>query len=271
MVEIPRLANYSDDAVTRATGLHVDNLRRLITWGAIRPVSPGGGRGRVREWTTRQALRISVTAQFVETGFSLKMAHTLTYCLPLDDLLYVYDPEFLERMLDADGRTQADTRLFKQLTHPEPPGAWPDQNHLGAQTLLVDGKFLYSDALGDAPTLMAVIDRDKQRVYPTRTPLEFLHGSGAAEKYKFPRVADATALNPESLLIDADLLKPRRKWHPLPPHVLPEQIARQIDGGPETVVCRSLLAINLALGLIACVRKLRDLPTHYYPYEVYDD
>src|SRR5216684_6744624 len=85
-------AVFTDEQVTNACNLHIDNLRRLITWGAVCPVQSGGGRGRVRQWTARQALRISVTAQFVEAGFSLQMSHTITYCLPLDDLLYAYDP-----------------------------------------------------------------------------------------------------------------------------------------------------------------------------------
>jgi hypothetical protein len=271
MTELPLLRHHTDEQVTRATGLHVDNLRRLITWGAVQPISAGGGRGRVREWTTRQALRISITAQFVEAGFSLQMAHTLTYCLPLDDLLYLYDPKYLMEVMAQEKPDESERRLLRQLTHAEPPGAWPERDYMGSQTLIVDGKFLYSDVLGDCPTLMAVIDRERQRVYPTRTPMEFLHGTGVAEKYKFPRVPDAQSINPESLLIDAEFLKRRKTWKALPKAILPEQIVYQIDGGVESVVCRTLLAINFALGMVVCVRKLNDLPTHYYPYEVYDD
>jgi hypothetical protein len=261
----------TDEQVTDATGLHVDNLRKLITWGAIKPVQGGGGRGRVRKWTTRQALRIAVTAQFVEAGFSLQMAHTITYCLPLDDLLYVYDPELLEKVIAAKGLV-SDQRLLIDLTASEAPEVWPGADHLGSRTLIVDGRYLYTDALGQSPTLWAVIDAERQRVFPEHfSPLQFLPGTGMAHEYGLPRDADAAKIDRGSLLIDDAYLVRRKRRKELPEGVLPLGIPHQVIG-LESLICRSLLVINLALGMMMCVRRLRGLPTPYKPVEIpYDE
>src|SRR5262249_55086916 len=117
---------YTDAQVLDATGLPIDSLRRLITWGAVRPAQAGGGRGRVRLGTTRQALRITATAQFTAAGFSLQMAHTLTYCVPLDGLMGIFDPEELAAGLAKRRRQKKESvgldgldSLLKLLTDPE--------------------------------------------------------------------------------------------------------------------------------------------------------
>jgi hypothetical protein len=47
-------------------------------------------------------MQIAATAEFVDARFSLKMAHTLTYCLPLDNLLLLYDLEFSRQSVELD-------------------------------------------------------------------------------------------------------------------------------------------------------------------------
>ena len=68
---------FTDEQVTEACNLHVDNLRKLITWGAVIPAQAGGGRGRVRLWTMGHVRRISITASIQNAGFSLRLAHTI--------------------------------------------------------------------------------------------------------------------------------------------------------------------------------------------------
>jgi hypothetical protein len=269
---------FTDEQVTAACGLHLDNLRRLITWGAVAPVQSGGGRGRVRKWSARQALRISVTAQFVEAGFPLQMAHTLTYCLPLDDLLYAYDPEIIRTHIK--GRRDPGAQRLRAMLTGRRGDYWPDKGYYGSEVLIVDRKYLYADVLGDSPTLFAIIDGKRNRVYPTHNPLQFLYGAGMVEDYKLPKVVDARKISRASLLVDDEFLPV--PWDEPPPS---EESEKRIDDhwkrfteklpsgvdsqvlGIDRLVCRNFVAINLAVGLTIFVRRLLGLPVEYHPFE----
>ncbi|MBX7199048.1 MAG: MerR family transcriptional regulator [Rhodospirillaceae bacterium] len=264
MTATPQSETYTDEQVTTATGLHVDNLRKLITWGAVRPAQGGGGRGRVRKWTTRQALRIAITAHLVDAGFSLQMAHTVTYCLPLDDLLHAYDPAMM-RAVAAKSKDQWDAFMLQQLTDPSQPDL-PNDRYLGSLTVLVDGRYLYSDCLGDSPYLMAVIDQGASIVYPTwSSPYTFQYGSGTTEELDLPRTVDAAEIERSSLLINEKYLRPR-KGRTIPTAVLPKGVPHQIIA-IDDIVCKTLVVINLALSLLRCVRSLQGLPIEYQPHE----
>jgi hypothetical protein len=257
---------FTDEQVTNACGLHIDNLRRLITWGAVKPVQAGGGRGRVRKWTARQALRVSATAQFVEAGFSLQMGHTLTYCLPLDDLLYAYDPEIIRTHLKGM-RDPGSSRLRTMISR-RGKNYWPNKGSLGSEVLIVDRQFLYADVLGDAPTLFAVMEIERQRVWPTRyNPYRFVFGAGMVEDFNLPKIVDAQEISRSSLLIDDDFFQ-----EDAPPNF--DRVEAKIPAGLTTqilslngLICRNLTAINLAVGFTACVRKLLGLPLNYQPME----
>lgn len=262
---------FTDQQVTGAAGLHLDNLRRLITWGAVKPIQAGGGRGRVRMWTARQALRISVTAQFVEAGFSLQMAHTLTYCIPLDDLLYVFDPEMIRTKL-ADKSEPGSARL-KAMISADGTDYWPDSHdYLGSLVLIVDRRYLYADVLGGSPILLAVIDPERQCVYPGMNPYQFQYGSGMAEEYGLPTITDAKAIDRASLLIEDKFLTKSfdqhfRQFHKLVPRGLGTMVI-----GVDSIMCKNLYMVNLAVGLTDFVRKLLGLPVDYRPFDTeYDD
>jgi hypothetical protein len=256
---------FTDEQVTNACNLHIDNLRRLITWGAVRPVQSGGGRGRVRQWTARQALRISVTAQFVEAGFSLQMSHTITYCLPLDDLLYAYDPGIIRKRLWG-GRDPGSRRLRAMISR-RPKNYWPDKAAIGSEVIIVDRQFVYADVLGDCPTLFAVVDLERQRVSPTYSPYEFVFGAGMVEDFELPKVADARNVSRSSLLIDDEFI-----FNKITPILdIPKGMDTQILS-LDRLVCRNFISLNLAVGLTACVRKLLGFPIDYYPMqEGYDE
>jgi hypothetical protein len=255
---IPQL--YADQQVIAATGMPIDSLRRLITWGAVKPAQAGGGRGRVRLWTTRQALRISATAQFAGAGFSLQMAHTLTYCFPLDRMVTLYDPEVLKQALEAHQRkfpsdpTEGTDNLLLMLTTKKHLTSWPlPGDYYGSETLIVDGRFLYSDVFGDRPTLMAEIDPDRQRVIPYFDTLEPKFYDDVVEA---ELETDVSRIDKRSLLIDRKSLSGKRA-------TLRVSAPSQIN---SLVLCKSVLSINLALGFTICVRKLQGLPVAYKPF-----
>lgn len=252
---------YTDEKVILATGLPLDALRRLITWGAVRPAQSGGGRGRVRLWTTRQALRISATTQFAAAGFSLQMAHTLTYCLPLDSLVTLYDPFMMTSAVDKKHHKNL-THLFGLLTKEQTPEEWqwptPGHHH-GSQTLIVDSRFLYTDAYDRIPRLIGQIDPIKQRVIPYADPTQRRIFNAALEKSS---IADVSMIDKDSLLIDNKYLASTK-------------VKKEMDNdwsAPTEIagkaLCRSLLSINLALGFVLCVRALRGLPSEYYAFEI---
>lgn len=266
----PPLATYTDAQVTMATGLHQDNLRRLITWRAVVPVQSGGGRGRIRLWATRQALRIAVTAQFVEAGYSLQMAHTLTYCLPLDDLLNTFDPDILSGVLAGESGEGLDWNRarLKALTSDPDFNDWPGENYMGSQTLIVDQKYLYSDVVDGLAFLHAIIDPVRQRVAPLYSPNDFIYGSGMTEVYGLQPRVDTTSIDPKTLLIDKVFLgkdseRRRKAFDKLHPPEVPRSI---IDIG--RLVCKSLTLVNVAFGMTACIRRLSGLPSLSHPIEL---
>jgi len=254
---------YTDQQVIAATGMPVDSLRRLITWGAVRPAQAGGGRGRVRLWTTRQALRISVTAQFGAAGYSLQMAHTLAYCVPLDSTLSIYDPEMLVAIVPEErgGKWAKRTiarRLYDLLTKSEQPD-WSASDGWPGEVYIVDGRYLYSDVGGKKSVLSqtAEIDPDRQRVVPYTDP-------GKTRVYDpiFKRefAADVSRIEISSLMIDLKYLSAKgrereKTWN------------APITVNPDYLNCKSALTINLALAFIICVRKLRGLRADYHPIE----
>jgi hypothetical protein len=262
---------YTDQQVIAATGMPVDSLRRLITWGAVKPAQSGGGRGRVRLWTTRQALRISTTAQFADAGFSLRMAHTLTYCFPLDRLVTLYDPETLRTGIEEhkrkfpDDPTEGTDTLLRMLTSKtRRPGEWPlPGEYEGSETVILDRRYLFSDVFGDAPTFMAEIDLDRQKVVPYHGALVSKFYDDVLEK---ELDTDVSRIDKRSLLIDRKYLSKKGV-----------QIAREAyNRAPSQmimseVLCKSRVSINLALGFMLCVRTLRGLPTPYEPVVLWDE
>ncbi|MEI6987176.1 MAG: hypothetical protein WCK65_13705 [Rhodospirillaceae bacterium] len=69
---------FTDAEVTYATGLHVENIRKLINWGAVSPAKGGKGRGNVRLWDELRCSYIARIAAMYNNGFSLRMAHTIS-------------------------------------------------------------------------------------------------------------------------------------------------------------------------------------------------
>ncbi len=253
---------FTDAQIEEACGLHVDYLRRLITWRAVKPVQAGGGRGRVRLWTMRQALRIAVTAEFVRAGFSLQMAHTITYCLPIDDMLTLYQEDFAAKFAEIG---------YPDLIDPEAVNPMPHMDTVGTETYIVNGRYIYSDALADTPTLFAVIDPERNRVIPTWSdPKKAPWGLIFNNNPEYYREPDFVEIDHKSLLIDDEYLqsyslddreeyeKRWKKFRELSDYVDTQIIAR------EWFNFRSFLQINLNIGLYVAYRKLMGLPVDYH-------
>jgi DNA-binding transcriptional MerR regulator len=96
---------FTDKQMTEACGLHQDNLRRLITWKAVTPIQAGGGRGKIRLWNFDHVRRISSIALLFNAGFSLRLAHTIAYCLPFEEILLpILQPDVMaQNRSDIDG------------------------------------------------------------------------------------------------------------------------------------------------------------------------
>lgn len=88
-----RAGEFTDDDVTRCTGLSARSVRELIKQGAVRTSSKGRGAGRIRTFDATTFKRLAIVAAVNEARFSLRLAGQMSYLLPSDDLLYrTYDP-----------------------------------------------------------------------------------------------------------------------------------------------------------------------------------
>jgi len=254
--ELPGPALFTDQQVIAATGMPVDSLRRLITWGAVRPSQSGGGRGRVRLWSTHQALRVCVTSELAAEGYSLRMAHTLAYCLPLTNLMLWFDPEFakvMARHADSSGKD-----LVRMLTQRKQPKYWPGPSQYGnSQILILERRLVYSNSSDEEFELVAEIDSERQRVLPVHDPEREVQGDTDDE--------DPPTIDKTSLLIDRRYLSGKEK--------------RRLEGHEavirtqklDMIMCRSLLSLNLSLSFVLCVRRLQGLKTRFEPgYATYE-
>jgi len=249
----------TDEQVTAACNLHIDNLRRLITWGAVKPAQAGGGRGRVRLWSFPQAMRIALTAEFFEAGFSLQMAHTLTYCLPFDDMLALYDPEFLSNKVDLSIPANAQ---LKEMLRPNGKDYWPDRAHVG-HVIVLDRRFVYADILGDTYQLFAIIEPERNRLHPIWDPRAFYFGVVTEGSPK--RKPGFKSVSPSSLLIDKFHFTAGKRSRLRRVLELGKFVESQIDD-PADYVYRNCLSLDLGVGLAVAFRKLLGLPAEY-PYE----
>jgi hypothetical protein len=257
---------FTDAEITAACGLHVDNLRKLITWGAVRPVQSGGGRGRVRLWTLKQAMRIAVTAQFVEANFSLQMAHTLSYCLPFDDILQFFDPDFLKD-IDLEDPKEAHT---KKMLSPEEEKYWPSLDHIGSDFFIVDGQAVYGDLLADSGILFGIIDYRENKYFPIWTISSPLWGAISESLGKPPELGWRN-IDRKSLLVDDVFLFSDD-------YEIKKELTKEKQGKFDCQVnyvremkFKTLTYINFAAGLSMTFRRLLGLPVNYHPTEVPDD
>jgi hypothetical protein len=88
-----RTGQFTDEDVTRCTGLSVRAWRELIKLGAIRTITDRRGPGRVRVCDATTFKRTAVIAAINAAGFSLAVAGRIAYFLPFEELMYaICDP-----------------------------------------------------------------------------------------------------------------------------------------------------------------------------------
>jgi hypothetical protein len=84
---------FSDDDVTRCTGLSVRAWRELIKLNAVRTEETGRGPGRVRLCDATTLKRAAVISALNQSGLSLAVAGQIAFVLPYHTVLYsVCDP-----------------------------------------------------------------------------------------------------------------------------------------------------------------------------------
>jgi hypothetical protein len=121
-----RTGVFTDDDVTRCTGLSVRAWRELIKIGAVRTVTEDRGPGRVRLCDANTFKRAAVIAALNRARFSLAVAGRIAYFLPLDTLLYgIWDPCTV--LLQDGADVDADTGLPPRLEQPKTDWFDPDK------------------------------------------------------------------------------------------------------------------------------------------------
>jgi hypothetical protein len=99
---------FTDDDVTRCTGLSVRAWRELIKLGAVHTVAEDRGPGRIRLCDATTFKRAAVIAALNRARFSLAVSGQIAYLLPCDTVLYmIWDPftVLLQRGADVDPST----------------------------------------------------------------------------------------------------------------------------------------------------------------------
>ena len=113
-----RQGGFTDDDVTRCTGLSVRAWRELIKVGAVRTITKGRGPGRVRLCDAITLKRAAVIAALNRAGLSLAMAGRIAYFMPRAELLYhVWDPSWM--LLQTGAEVNPETGLPPYLKKPK--------------------------------------------------------------------------------------------------------------------------------------------------------
>jgi hypothetical protein len=116
---------FTDDDVTRCTGLSVRAWRQLLKLDAVRTVNKDRGRGHIRLCDTTTFKRAAVIAALNRAGFSLALSGRIAYFLPLDELLFtVWDPYRI--LLQVGSQVDPDTGLPPREEQPKVD--WFDPN-----------------------------------------------------------------------------------------------------------------------------------------------
>lgn len=84
---------FPDRDWSRAIRMHVDNVKKLITWGAVRPAI--GGKGVDRQWAAETVLRAARIEALFNAGLSLRVSHTIVALFPVShDFHRIESPRF---------------------------------------------------------------------------------------------------------------------------------------------------------------------------------
>jgi hypothetical protein len=116
---------FTDDDITRCTGLTVRAWRQLIKIGVVRTVQEGRGPGRVRRCDATVFKRAAVIAAINRAGLSLPVSGWIAYSVPFHTVLYeICDPRRI--LFQASSEADPETSLPPRDEHPRVK--WFDPN-----------------------------------------------------------------------------------------------------------------------------------------------
>jgi hypothetical protein len=122
-----RQNEFTDEDVTRCTGLTVRAWRELIKLRAVRTLAETRGRSRIRLCDATALKRAAVIAALNETGLSLAVSGQIAFCLPFHSVLYeIVDP--IRALRRSAGGTDAQSGLPPPVDQPRMH--WFDANEL---------------------------------------------------------------------------------------------------------------------------------------------
>lgn len=234
---------YSDDQLLDATGLHIDNVRKLVTWGAVRPAKGGRGRGNVRMWTASTVRHVACIAALTDAGMSLKMAHTVVYLDVVGDVFFdIIDPTTLA-MNAGDRHGWFD---------PERPLKTLERGDF--RLAIADGKYVFFHSVAAKKPIPKGILEENGTIF--RTFVDFAHYSGVPGA-------------------DGRLERLQPKWEPVPGFVEvdPGSLAWVYDPSLDSNdvidwrlafdAAVSMTTVNLSLACKIAMRRLLKLPVFF--------
>jgi hypothetical protein len=164
-----RQNRFTDDDVTRCTGLSVRGWRELIKLKTVRTEETGLGPGRVRLCDATTLKRAAVISALHQSGLSLAVAGQMAYCLPYHSLLYlVCDPIVIlfQGSTEIDPKKVLPPRLenlaVDWFDQDKPAKAEPDVDWL---VEIFDGRFVgvRYDTTKDAVTIFGDLRQEATR------------------------------------------------------------------------------------------------------------
>jgi hypothetical protein len=243
---------FTDDDITRCTGLSQRAWRELIKLEAVRTVTQRRGPGRVRLCDTKTFKRAAVIAAIHSAGLSLATAGRLAYFLPREELLFAICDPFTILFVSAtpdDPRTGLPPRLKT------PKADWFDRN-AAAKTdpsdwlvEIYDNRFvgvLYR--LAGAPDLEPDIYADLGDEGTTVTAWRPLHGPRQVFDVKLRGVVEKFSAKWDEPDAPADQLDPGFLNYRYENHDAekdPLRLAAQAAVGAP--VCKSTINVTLAV------------------------
>ena len=186
-----RQDRFTDDDITRCTGLSVRAWRELIKIGAVRTVAVSRGPGRVRLCDATTFKRAAVIAAINAAGCSLAIAGRIAYFLPFHAVLYeICDPCAILFQSSAD--VDPETGLRRRFEYPKtdwfdpnkPAKADPETDWL---VEICEARFVgVKYAAKDQPTIFGDLREEATRFvawFPHNARAQFI-GSAIAELAK---------------------------------------------------------------------------------------
>lgn len=86
---------YTDEEISDLSGLHIDTIRKAVVFGAVKPARGGRGRNNKRMWSIDALLRLVPIAALKNAGYSLQLAHTISFIPQLHSELYIFHPAWI--------------------------------------------------------------------------------------------------------------------------------------------------------------------------------